>query len=331
VSRLRNGLAFAVAWLAATVLAVGACQTQPPAPAAALTQPAPAEPLAYVGDEVCLTCHEGMKPGFTAKYAHTIHAKVLNAKNGQGPLAAHGCESCHGPGEAHVREGGGKGVGGFVPFGDTTPDAVARINSSCLQCHKGGERTYWQASVHQSADVACTTCHTLMETVSPAHQLAARTEVQTCARCHHVQYSQAFDNAHMPMRPGAFEMSTATEGKMRCSSCHQPHGSVTPNLLKSISVNDNCLSCHADKRGPFLWEHSPVTENCLACHDPHGSNRRAMLKMNVPRLCQTCHVSTGHATSPRNPNDRFAIGTSCLQCHTQVHGSNHPSGFALTR
>jgi DmsE family decaheme c-type cytochrome len=106
---------------------------------------------------------------------------------------------------------------------------------------------------------------------------------------------------------------------------------VTRSLIRAVSANDQCLSCHAEKRGPFLWEHPPVVEDCLNCHYPHGSTRRAMLKMNVTRLCQSCHVSTGHATSARLSTDRFAVGTSCLQCHTQVYGSNHPSGFALTR
>ncbi|HTO08808.1 MAG TPA: DmsE family decaheme c-type cytochrome [Myxococcota bacterium] len=312
----------------ALLAAVSACRTQTP-------EAKPAEPEAaasgYVGDEACLACHESMKPGFSAKYGHTAHAHVLSAKNAQGALAAHGCEACHGPGEAHVSQGGGRGVGGFVPFGDDSPEATQRINTACMACHHGGDRTYWAGSAHQAADVACTKCHTLMESVSQTRLLAGPTEVETCARCHPAQYSRAFRNAHMPLRPGSFEVSTAAEGKMRCSSCHQPHGTVNPNLIRHVTVNDECLSCHGDKRGPFLWEHSPVVEDCLNCHDPHGSTRHAMLKMNVPRLCQTCHVSTGHATSPRNPNDRFAVATSCLQCHTQVHGSNHPSGFALTR
>ena len=33
-------------------------------------------------------------------------------------------------------------------------------------------------------------------------------------------------------------------------------------MLKEASVNDNCYKCHAEKRGPFLWEHPPVRENC---------------------------------------------------------------------
>jgi len=305
-----------------------ACHSPPAEPSA--SEPSESAPNAtYVGQEVCLSCHETITPGLTAKYNHTVHSRVLSETHSE--LAARGCEACHGPGSAHVEAGGGKGVGNMVRFDLDSPEAVARINGTCLQCHNGGDRSYWHGGAHESADISCTSCHVVMENVSHDNLLAKRTEVETCATCHHIQYSRVYSNAHMPLRPGAFESSTNSEGKMSCSSCHQPHGTVTESLIRNISTNDQCLTCHAEKRGPFLWEHSPVPEDCLNCHDPHGSNRRAMLKMQVPRLCQTCHVSTGHATSPRNPTDRFAVGTACLQCHTQVHGSNHPSGFALTR
>jgi DmsE family decaheme c-type cytochrome len=308
-----------------------AAEPEPPLAPGEAKPAEPSPPPGYVGDETCLACHEAQHPGMTKKYQATVHAHVLNAKNARTPLATHGCEACHGPGEAHVNAGGGKGVGGLVPFDSAVPADVARANDACLQCHKAGERTYWKGSVHHLADVACTTCHTVMENVSPSSLLSAATEVQTCGGCHQTQYSRVYRNAHMPLRPGDFQVSTQVESKMSCSSCHQPHGSVTKALISHLTVNEQCTSCHAEKRGPFLWEHAPVTEDCLNCHEPHGGTRRAMLKLNVIRLCQTCHVSTGHATNPRLPNDRFAVATSCLQCHTQVHGSNHPSGFALTR
>lgn len=317
-----------VSALAAALAALCALAAEPePNPHSAQAPAAPG----YVGDATCIECHEALHPGFTRKFQDTLHGHVLNPTNGRTELAAHGCESCHGPGQAHVDAGGGKGVGGFVPFGESTPEAVKRVDEVCMACHKGDARTYWPGSVHDVAEVGCTACHTLMENVSQSRLLAAKTEVETCARCHPTQFARTFRNAHMPLRPGDFQVSTATNSKMSCTSCHQPHGSVTPSLIKQLTVNDQCLECHAEKRGPFLWEHSPVTENCLNCHEPHGSTRDAMLKMNVIRLCQSCHVSTGHATSPRNPNDRFAVANSCLQCHTQIHGSNHPSGFVLTR
>ena len=274
----------------------------------------------------------GAESRLTAKYEHTVHARVLQRENGRSELAFHGCESCHGPGGAHVEAGGGKGVGGLVPFARTRPKPCSAHQRACLACHKGGERAYWHGSAHEAADVACTSCHTLMENVSHDHLLAKRTEVETCAACHPMQYSRIYSNAHMPLRPGAFEVSTASEGKMRCSSCHQPHGTVTESLIPSISVNDQCLSCHAEKRGPFLWEHSPVPERLpelprAARQHAAGDaqDERAPAVPDLSRLDGTCD----EPAPIRTIASRSA--TSCLQCHTQVHGSNHPSGFALTR
>ena len=83
------------------------------------------------------------------------------------------------------------------------------------------------------------------------------------------------------------------EGKVACTDCHNPHGSVTESLLKKDSVNEVCYTCHAERRGPFLFEHAPVRENCLNCHDPHGSINEYSLKVSRPRLCFECH-SIGH-------------------------------------
>jgi DmsE family decaheme c-type cytochrome len=123
----------------------------------------------------------------------------------------------------------------------------------------------------------------------------------------------------MPMR----------EGKIVCSDCHNPHGSITEGMLKQDSINDNCYTCHAEKRGPFLFEHTPVRENCLNCHDPHGSINEFSLKMARPRLCFECHA-IGHGFTT-GPNSNFTMGRACQNCHTTIHGSNSPSGGALQR
>jgi DmsE family decaheme c-type cytochrome len=198
---------------------------------------------------------------------------------------------------------------------------MTRENDACLACHERGRRLYWKGSAHDSRDVACTSCHTVMESKSARFQLSRKTDAKTCAQCHLIRRAQTFRNAHMPLR----------EGKMACSSCHNPHGTITKALLPEDSPNETCYRCHADKRGPFLWEHAPVHENCMNCHDPHGSTRMRMLKLSLPRLCQQCHIETLHPTEARNPRSRFVIGRSCLQCHLNIHGSNHPSGFLFLR
>lgn len=127
---------------------------------------------------------------------------------------------------------------------------------------------------------------------------------------------------------------------MSCMSCHNPHGSSGPSMLKNASINDTCYSCHAEKRGPFLWEHAPVRENCMNCHEPHGSNHANLLRMKAPYLCQQqCHTPRFHPTNAYNGNNIvggtsksvIVLGKNCLNCHSQVHGSNHPSGAVLQR
>lgn len=313
----------ALAVLATSALAAGAALAEDPA------QPETAAPQAqmaavqadYVGDAVCLGCHEKLKPGITESYQQTIHYRVLNEKNGTTPLMRHGCEACHGPGGDHVRAGGGKGKGNMLEFEGHTPEDVHRENDACLQCHRGGERLYWEGSTHPSRDVGCASCHSIMHNVSGRNQLARATVVDTCGGCHRLQKARQMRNAHMPLR----------EGKMDCTSCHNPHGTIADSLIAANTVNDQCYECHADKRGPYLWEHAPVRESCLTCHEPHGATRDHMLKLGVPRLCQTCHIPTRHPTDPRNPDERFVLGQACLNCHPMVHGSNHPSGSAFTR
>jgi DmsE family decaheme c-type cytochrome len=102
-------------------------------------------------------------------------------------------------------------------------------------------------------------------------------------------------------------------------------------MLREDSVNENCYTCHAEKRGPFLWEHAPVNESCTNCHEPHGSTNLRLLKVRQPRLCQQCHIESRHPTSPYNPRlgPKQVVNRSCVNCHQKIHGSNHPSGFAF--
>lgn len=270
----------------------------------------------YVGDEACAACHADPHPQFT----QTVHAKVIGERNARNELMRRGCEACHGPGRAHVEA---PGRGELIAFDGESSEPIARENAACLACHSGERRLYWEGSAHESVDVGCTSCHEVTKQVSERYQLAHRSETDTCAVCHPIQRSRLFRNAHMPLRPG--------EDKMSCSSCHNTHGTVSEALIAEVSTNESCYRCHAEKRGPFLWEHPPVNEDCLSCHDPHGSTRARMLRVSLPRLCQQCHIGTLHPGDPRAPGDRFVLGGSCLNCHPTIHGSNHPSGFAFTR
>jgi len=124
-----------------------------------------------------------------------------------------------------------------------------------------------------------------------------------------------------------------------CKSCHNVHGSTNVRLLKAgTTIDESCTSCHAEKRGPYLWEHAPVSESCVTCHEPHGSNNERLLVSKLPFLCQRCHVTSRHPPTvyegfvlQNSQNANKIYSRACTACHTQVHGSNAPSGKALLR
>ena len=281
--------------------------------------PPPAPPDSYIGVQLCRACH----PAIAATFAQTKMGRLfLNAP--RNAKERHACETCHGPGKAHMQAGGGRGKGGMITFARNDPTPVAVRNAICLDCHAKGDRLFWAGSAHASSDVACTSCHRVMDNVSHANNLAKVNEIETCGTCHLQKRAQQMRSSHMPLR----------EGKLSCSSCHNPHGTVSQALLKERSPNETCYTCHAEKRGPFLWEHVPVPENCMNCHEPHGTNHEKLLKVAMPRLCQQCHVLPGHPSNPYGtdpPSLRFTVARQCANCHATIHGSNHPAGRFFAR
>jgi DmsE family decaheme c-type cytochrome len=285
-----------------------ATQGAPPAP----QTPPPAPQAGYAGTDTCVTCH-------TAEGESLKGSKHALAKNPRSPAAMHGCESCHGPGQAHVDD---EAKGNIRKFREMKP---GELSQTCLTCHNRGNHAGWEGSAHESRRLSCITCHSVHSPKSFEQQLVKTTQTELCATCHRTQVAKTERAvAHMPVR----------EGKMSCSSCHNPHGSISnvKALRVGSSVAESCISCHTEMRGPMLWEHAPVRENCATCHDPHGSSNDRMLVVRMPMLCQRCHIATRHPASiydkdeiTVNKSNRM-FGRSCVNCHSNVHGSNHPSG-----
>jgi DmsE family decaheme c-type cytochrome len=251
--------------------------------------------------------------------ADTPHWKAAHPRS---PAAGAGCESCHGPGEQHIADPG-------VETSIRRFDRIASRDASatCLSCHTRSTHALWQGSTHDARNLSCVTCHSVHAPESPSAQLKAATEVDLCATCHRVQTLKIKRVSHMPL----------PEGKMQCSSCHNPHGSTNVRLLRvGTWVNESCISCHTEKRGPFLFEHAAGRESCISCHDPHGSSNERLLVAKLPMLCQRCHIGTRHPSTiydglaVQNRSNRI-VARGCVNCHSQIHGSNHPSGQSLTR
>lgn len=302
---------------AVALLALGASAGRGQATAASAQQ-GKALPPGYAGTAACQECHAKE----SAVFAGTIKGRLL-VNHPRDSHEALGCESCHGPGKTHA-ESGGEELGTLVTFGPKSKTSAKERDDQCLSCHLKTARVNWQGSAHESRDVTCTSCHTLMHAVSDRSNLRAATVPATCGRCHQQRVSQMLRASHMPVG----------ERKMDCTACHNPHGSPNEKLLVASSVNEVCFTCHAEKRGPFLWQHPPVIESCSNCHDAHGTAHEKLLKVPKPRLCQQCHDPTSHPTQPRGitaVDARFIRGRQCSDCHFNIHGSNHPSGKYFTR
>lgn len=289
-------------------------------------------------DAVCTRCHDESEARPVLSIYQTRHGVKADPR-------APSCQDCHGESDKHVN--GAPGQKGRarpdVVFargsGTYTPDQPATIAATCLNCHKSGARSHWAGSQHEREDLSCVNCHQVHIARDPV--LNKVTQPEVCFSCHKEQRAQLHRISTHPV----------LAGKMGCSDCHNPHGSTGPKLLIKNTVNETCLTCHDEKRGPFLWEHQPVSDDCTNCHTPHGSSNEPLLKARLPWLCQDCHsgdharsvysganlaggmVTTVNGAKPfqnQAPNAQI-VGRDCLNCHSLVHGSNSPAGAKFQR
>ena len=282
------------------------------------------------GDKNCTVCHDAdWKPPVLSIYQTKHGVKA----DGRTP----GCQSCHGASAEHREDPSNKSP--EVVFGAKSKklSSVKARNAACLSCHEFRilPRTNWSGSQHETRGVACSDCH---DAHAPTQRVFNKlTQPEVCFACHKDKRAEVNRPSHHPV----------LEGKVACSDCHNPHGSVGPSLVKRDNVRDTCFQCHAEKRGPFVHNHQPATEACTICHNPHGTVVESMLKVRPPFLCHQCHTPHGgfipqvigaqvpglKPTTPagvgKGPTN-FTQGRGCLNCHTEVHGSNNPSATSPT-
>ncbi len=301
--------------------------------------------LVLQGDAICTRCHDESEAYPVLSIGKTKHGTVAD---GRAPT----CTSCHGDSKRHIgnqKLPGEKGrprpdrtfsgpvlstpgatqVAAFAtPAGTRSKTPVDDRNTACVGCHQGGARMHWQGSLHETRNVACTSCHQVHTQHDRVRNRVTQPEV--CFNCHKEQRVQTSRTSHHPIR----------EGKVACTDCHNPHGTAGVKLLVRDTVVDTCYTCHAEKRGPFLFNHQPVTDDCTICHNPHGTTTANLLKSRPPFLCQQCHEPTSHrgnipgllaGTGNAAGTRGLAQARACLNCHTNIHGGNNPTNNSESR
>lgn len=287
-------------------------------------------PAGYAGAAACRSCHTERTHSFQAN-PHAAAGAVLAAERQAGRPPVVGCEACHGPGQAHVtamEAAGGSDAAVAAglrqhPIGSFAPGSAAVLDSQpCLGCHQGRRETeHFAHSAHADNKVVCLSCHSI-HAARTVRTLLRAAQPALCYQCHVAQKAQF----NLPFH------HRVNEGLVRCSDCHNPHGSFIPTQLRTAAAQDQvCFTCHEDKQGPFVFEHEPVkTEGCLDCHSPHGSpNPHLLTVANVNQLCLQCHTASSFSGAPGTPSfhNQATQFQACTLCHTQIHGSNLDPAF----
>ncbi len=272
---------------------------------------APGRHPAMGAERSCAACHD--PHGTAGKLLAAPPGPALcGACHGEVLTKGHGrdleeCNRCH---EPHGKVGGGllrRGVGDV-----------------CRECH---DDVAAGRVVHAALEEGCETCH------SP-HAEGAEAARPSCDGCHDLTGDGELASLHGRLTPpvGA------------CLSCHRPHASYEPDLLrgrahfpilkgtckachgegvqKSLSVPapaERCRSCHAFQRemeakGTPL--HDPVASgDCLECHEPHLSTRPRLLRASEAKVCGECHDLPG----PGEGRAVHPAAETCSDCHA-AHG-----------
>lgn len=296
-----------LAMCVAAIPALAQETTPPTPPPAATTTTAPAPVAEEAALPACTDCHDAMKV-----FATNPHG-IGKAKKDQIPNSL--CETCHGPGKEHILGGGDK-TKIFKPVG------LLGSNKTCMSCHDTATgRITRHGGMHSNSNtVNCLTCHSIHNAEPHGQHLLATNELALCSSCHSTQV------ASFKYQPYAHRLG---RGGMECDSCHEPHGRPGRESLRLTRAGElPCLNCHADKRGPFVFQHGAMAiGDCLTCHEPHGSaNPKRLKRATVMQVCIECHSPTATRTLGSQPPSFHDITSprfrNCTTCHVAIHGSN---------
>lgn len=204
------------------------------------------------------------------------------------------CESCHGPGETHVK----------TP--DATSPPLARVaadtgatSGTCGECHDGSHHPYvsqWEQSRHGEANA---------EVVDEAVTVPAT--YGSCLACHEGRGVLKAWGVNKNYAEKNDVLSHTNALGITCAVCHDPHGSDNAGQLRfpiddPALDNNLCMKCHARRFEPQLTSsrgpHAPQGPMFLGTAGwfPAGVDTTPQASTHGnpsanPRLCAGCHVT----------------------------------------
>ena len=279
-----------------------------PTPAAAQEKPAESAEKAAEAPPLCTDCHEDQGKSFPGN----PHNRIPGALAKDAGSAA--CIACHGVGTKHMESSGEDKSDIRVFKGRAGADF-------CVTCHVSDKiHASFKTGIHASTEtVNCLSCHSVHTPDSKTPHLLVKPPTELCSSCHPAQAASF-------KKPYAHRLG---RGGMECSTCHDPHGlPVTQGLRLTRAGEQPCLTCHAEKRGPFVFEHvNNVVGKCTTCHEPHGSsNPKRLIRSQVQFLCLECHSTLTAGVIGSQPPSIHDLTQprwrNCTVCHVAVHGSN---------
>jgi hypothetical protein len=214
-----------------------------------------------VGDATCLACHTGISASDVSLFPQSPHNHI-------------DCETCHGPGYLHVRNGGQGGILIENPGDQPFTQAI----NFCADCHEDQVDGFLKTAHGEEQVFNCSGCHD----VHRPEALAVATETELldipgyaalCGDCHVVQTDTFLLSGH------------ATLQAATCRACHNMH--VEDTLTASPVDNSLCLQCHASEALGFTSE-AIIDAHTGEFHpvDPAGSGASRCVGCHLPPLAQ---------------------------------------------
>lgn len=254
---------------------------------------------------MCVECHQEAADNLKGS-AH--QQTILDDKSARVIV---GCIGCHSGWEKHLEEPAKDNI--VIPTNLSLPKQAEICGSCHLSDHQA---TMLTTDPHGRAQLACNSCHTVHG--NKAKSLVKDDLENFCGTCHTNVVAQFKSRSAHPL----------VTDNIRCSSCHPADNRKDPVLARGIDWS--CQNCHSEYAGPHVFGH-PVTETylfqgggCTECHNPHGSPNDRLLTQPGNGVCLQCH---GIPPAHRTAHSGMAVKIDCVNCHTDIHGSDDNRKF----